>query len=158
MKYSGILAAFMILFSLQLFGQANYQPMAEFNPGSNPSADLQNAVAEAQKMNKNIILDVGGEWCIWCHRIDAFIQGHEEIKKFLHDNYVIMKVNYSPENKNEDFLSKYPKISGYPHLFVLNKDGNLLHSQDTGKLEQGKDYNPEKFMAFLEEWIPSKSK
>ncbi len=128
--------------------------MKSFDPGRDPSKDLQAAMTEAQKTGKNILLDVGGEWCIWCHRIDAFIEGHEEINSFLHNNYVVMKVNYSQENKNEAFLSAYSKISGYPHFFVLDKDGKLLHSQDTGKLEAGKDYNPEKFMAFLKVWAP----
>lgn len=147
----------LILFSVQLFAQTGYEPVSKFDPARDPSADLQNAVTEALKMNKNIILDVGGEWCIWCHRIDAFIEGHQDINNFLQKNYIIMKVNYSPENKNEAFLSNYPKISGYPHFFILDENGKLLHSQDTGKLEEGKDYNPQKFMAFLEVWAPKKN-
>ncbi len=158
MKYSMILSALMIFCLANLFAQDAYQPVSKFDPARNPSTDLQNAEAEAQKTNKKILLDVGGEWCIWCHRIDAFIEGHDKINKFLHNNYVVMKVNFSPENKNEKFLSGYPVISGYPHIFVLNKDGELLHSQDTGKLEEGKDYNPDKFMAFLEEWASTKFK
>lgn len=157
MKYSMILPALMIFCSTYLFAQDVYQPVSKFDPARNPSEDLQNAEVEAQKTNKNILLDVGGDWCIWCHRIDAFIEGHEEINKFLHDNFILMKINFSPENKNEDFLSKYPKIPGYPHIFVMNKNGELLHSQDTGKLEQGKDYNPEKFMSFLKEWTTDKN-
>ena len=44
-----------------------------------------------------------------------------------------LKVNWSKENKNEALLSKWPKIDGYPHLFVLDADGRLVHSQDTAK-------------------------
>jgi thioredoxin-related protein len=152
-----LLFIILILFSVQLYAQTDYQQVSKFDPARDPSIDLQNAVTEALKMNKNIILDVGGEWCIWCHRIDAFIEGHQDINDFLQKNYVIMKVNYSPENKNEAFLSNYPKISGYPHFFILDENGKLLHSQDTGKLEEGKDYNPQKFMAFLEVWAPKKN-
>ncbi len=156
MKITVFLFSFLIIFSIRLAAQADYQPVSKFDPGRDPSKDLENAVAEAQKTGKNILLDVGGEWCIWCHRIDAFIEGHEDINNFIHANYVVMKVNFSSDNKNEDFLSKYPGISGYPHFFVLDQDGKLLHSQDTGKLEEGKDYNPQKFMAFLEVWAPKK--
>lgn len=154
MKFPLFLISLFILLSIQMSAQTEYKPAAKFDPGRDPAVDLQNAIAEAQKTNKNIILDVGGEWCIWCHRIDTFIESHEDINNFLHNNYVIMKVNYSPENKNEAFLSRYPRISGYPHFFVLNEEGELIHSQDTGRLEQGKDYNPEKFMTFLEVWAP----
>jgi thioredoxin-related protein len=158
MKFSLIITSLLFLFSIELFAQAYYQPVTKFDPARNPATDLQNAIAEAQRTNKNIYLDVGGDWCIWCHRIDAFIEEHEDINNFLYNNFVVMKVNYSPENKNEEFLSKYPKISGYPHIFILNKDGILLHSQDTGRLEEGKGYNAEKFMAFLKVWAPSKEK
>lgn len=154
MKFPLFIISLIILLFFQVSAQTEYKPITEFDPGRDPAKDLQNAIAEAEKTNKNIILDVGGEWCIWCHRIDDFIKGHEDINNFLHKNYVIMKVNYSPENKNKTFLSGFPKILGYPHFFVLNKEGELLHSQDTGKLEQGKDYNPEKFMTFLEVWAP----
>ncbi len=154
MKFKFSITALLVLFSIQLHAQSDYRPVTEFDPGRDPSADLETAVTEAQKLNRNIILDVGGNWCIWCHRIDAFIDTHKEINDFLHGNYIILKVNYSPENKNEAFLSGYPKIPGYPHFFILDKDGKLLHSQDTGKLEEGKDYNPQKFMTFLEVWAP----
>lgn len=154
MKLPIFIISLFILLSLQISAQTEYQPVTGFDPGKDPEKDLQNAIVEAEKTNKNIILDVGGEWCIWCHRIDAFIESHEDINNFLHKNYILVKVNYSPDNKNETFLSGYPKILGYPHFFVLNKEGELLHSQDTGKLEQGKDYNPEKFMTFLEVWAP----
>ncbi|QQS36491.1 MAG: hypothetical protein IPM56_00635 [Ignavibacteriales bacterium] len=53
-------------------------------------------------------------------------------------------------------LSKYPEVPGYPHFFVLESDGKFLHSQDTGKLEEGKDYSKEKLMAFFKEWSPKK--
>ena len=154
MNLSVFIVSLLILFSVRVFSQSDFKPVTKFDPGRDPSKDLQNAVAEAQISNKNIILDAGGDWCIWCHRIDAFIEGHEDINNFMHKNYVVMKVNYSPENKNEAFLSKYPKIPGYPYFFVLDRNGNLLHSQDTGKLEEGKDYNPQKFMEFLKVWVP----
>ena len=157
MKISAIITVLMILFSFQTFAQTGYNPVLKFDPDRNPETDLQNAIAEAQKTDKNIILDVGGDWCIWCHRIDAFIEGHKDIWDFLRENYIIVKVNFSPENKNQKFLSDYPKIPGYPHFFVLDKDGRLLHSQDTGKLEEGRDYNPQKFMSFLEEWAPKEN-
>jgi hypothetical protein len=50
----------------------------------------------------------------------------------------------------------YPRVKGYPHLFVLERDGSLLHSQDTGELESGKGHDPEKVMAFLKRWNPAK--
>lgn len=79
---------------------------------------MKSAIDCTQKTNKRIKLNVGGEWCIWCHRIDAFIDSQKEIKEFLNEYFILVKINYSKENKNEKFLSKFPQIPGYPHFFV----------------------------------------
>ncbi len=124
----------------------------KFDPNRNPFEDLNKAIKIAEKENKRIILDVGGEWCIWCHRIDKFLHTDKEIDEFIKKHYIFVKVNYSRENKNEKFLSQYPKIKGYPHFFVLDSDGKFLHSQDTGLLEEGKSYSKSKVMEFLRKW------
>jgi thioredoxin-related protein len=132
--------------------ESTYKPVTEFDPSRNPAEDVKEAAIEAQRTNKRIILDVGGDWCIWCHRLDDFIKKNEEINNFLHKNFILVKVNFSKENKNEEFLSKYPEIPGYPHFFVLEKNGELLHSQNTGELEQDKGYSKEKMMTFFKNW------
>jgi len=148
----------LIIFSvLPILAQNNTEVKREkFDPMKNPFEDLKNAIVKAKEENKRIILDVGGEWCIWCHRLDAFIENDAEIKGFLNNNFITVKVNFSPENKNEKFLSQYPAIKGYPHMFVLDSDGKFLHSQDTGLLEKEKSYDKEKILEFLKQWALTK--
>lgn len=129
----------------------------KFDPQRDPAKDLREAIAKAKKSNKRIILDVGGEWCIWCHRLDQFFSDNKDVNEFLHKNYIVVKVNFSPENKNEKFLAQFPKVAGYPHLFVLEKDGKLLHSQNTGDLEAGKGHDHDKVLGFLKKWAPAKN-
>lgn len=123
-----------------------------FDPLANPAQDLAAAVTKASIESKRVLLDVGGEWCIWCHRMDEFIEANAEIKAYLEKHYVVVKVNYSKENKNEAFLGKYPKVAGYPHIFILDKKGKFLHSQNTGDLEKDKSYDKKKYIAFLKKW------
>jgi len=146
----------MIISTFSLFAQTE-DSLQRFDPTRNPNEDLKAAVELANNTNKRIILDVGGEWCIWCHRIDAFIHNSNEINSLLEENFIVLKINYSKENKNEKFLSQYPQVAGYPHFFVLDKDGKLLHSQNTGELEKDKDYDKDKFIAFLNKWKPVKN-
>lgn len=132
---------------------------ASFDPARDPAADLATAQAEARRSGRRIVLDVGGEWCPWCHLMDGFIAGDAEIRGFRDAHYVWMKVNYSEENENTAFLAHYPAVKGYPHLFVLDADGALLHSQFTGELEadpgQKKGYDRTRFFAFLQQWAPA---
>lgn len=127
-----------------------------YDPKADPAADLAKAVAKARSANRNILIEVGGEWCGWCHRMHAFFDNNTALREYRDQNFVVFQVNYSEENKNEKFLAQYPKIEGYPHLFVLDSNGKFLHSQNTGDLEQGKGYSLEKFDAFLRQWVPKR--
>lgn len=121
-------------------------------PSADPDVQLKNAVLEATSSNKRIILDVGGEWCKWCHFLDKFFEENADVTEYLQKHYVLIKINFSKENLNESFLSQFPKIPGYPHFFVLDHDGSFLYSQDTGKLEKGQGHDHDKVLSFLKQW------
>lgn len=127
----------------------------KFDPKRDPAADLTAAVERARSEGKRILLDVGGEWCSWCHFLDNFFAKNAELMKLREDNYVWLKINMSQENENKTFLAAYPEIQGYPHFFVLESDGTLLHSQHTNVLELGKSYDLAKMTEFLKKWAPS---
>ncbi|HJR74074.1 MAG TPA: thioredoxin family protein [Luteimonas sp.] len=137
--------------------QAETVLAADFDPQRDPADDLRTATLAAQREGKRIVLDVGGDWCAWCQRLDAFVDSDPSVRAFRDAHFVWMKVNYSEENENISFLSQFPKAKGYPHLFVLDADGKLLHSQFTGALEEGKGYDRDKFLAFLKRWAPARS-
>jgi thioredoxin-related protein len=133
---------------------SNYQLVEKFDPQRDANQDLALAIKEANRSNRNILLDVGGEWCIWCHKLDKFFDDNPDIKEYLHKNFVVLKINYSPENKNEEFLAKYPEIPGYPHFFVLDMSGKFLYSQGSGDLEGGEHHDKKKVFEFLKKWSP----
>ena len=124
----------------------------KFDPKRDAAQDLAVALQLATTQGKRVLVDVGGEWCSWCHIMDRFFASNAQARALRDANYVWLKVNWSKENKNEALLSKWPKIDGYPHLFVLDADGRLVHSQDTSLLEEGKGYDAAKFVAFLKAW------
>ena len=123
-----------------------------FDPSRDAAADLAAGLKQATKEKKRVLVDVGGNWCSWCHKLDKLFKSDAEIGKTLKEKYVIVKINFSQENENKAVLAKFPKISGYPHLFVLDAKGKLLHSQDTGLLETGPAHDPVKVMDFLKKW------
>jgi thiol:disulfide interchange protein len=141
------------LFALAPLAPASAQALPEkFDPARDAAKDLAAALALAKAAGKRVIVDVGGEWCIWCHVLDRFFASHADLDALRSARYVWLKVNFSKENENRAFLARWPAIAGYPHLFVLDANGRLVHSQDTSELEQGKGYDPAKMRAFLERW------
>ena len=126
----------------------------DYDPRRDPEKDLAAASEEARRSNKNIFVVVGGEWCSWCHTMDRFFHEHPDLEALRDKNYVYMKVNMSQENPNRAFLSRFPRIRGYPHIFVLADSGTLIRSQATDELEDGKSYSEELFKKFLEHFGP----
>jgi thiol:disulfide interchange protein len=144
--------AYSVLLFLVCYAAVAQSLPTKFDPARDAATDVANAVAMAKAQGKRVMVDVGGEWCAWCHIMDRFIAREADVKALIDANYVWLKVNWSKANRNEALLSRWPKISGYPHLFVLDGDAKLVHSQDTSLLEAGRDYDKAKFVAFLKRW------
>jgi len=133
---------------------AKYVPVTEYDPKRDAAEDLQNAILEAERTHKHILLEVGGQWCSWCHTLDKFFQANAGLLNLRERNFVTLKINFSEENQNQDLLSGYPEIIGFPHIFFLDSHGKLLQSQDTSVLENGKSYNLERLTSVLTKWGP----
>lgn len=128
-----------------------------YDANANAEKDIENLIAKAKKENKNIILQAGGNWCIWCLRFNQYVQTTPELKTIVDKNYLYYHLNYSPENKNEKVFAKYSNPGakyGYPVFIVLDKNGKQIHTQDSAVLEEGKGYGFEKVKTFFNEWKP----
>ncbi|MCT4012352.1 thioredoxin family protein [Elizabethkingia anophelis] len=128
-----------------------------YHPEENAEAKIAELTAQAKKENKNIMIQAGGNWCIWCLRFNNYVQTTPELKKLVDDNYIYYHLNYSPDNKNEKIFAKYGNPGdkyGYPVFIVLDNDGKQIHTQDSSVLEEGKGYSLDKVKKFFEDWKP----
>ena len=127
-----------------------------YNPYANVAKDVQEAVWKAKKEKKHVLLQVGGNWCVWCYRFNAFVQTDSLLKKVMDYNYVVYHLNYSKENRNLDYLKKlgYPQRFGFPVMVVLDGEGNRIHTQDSELLEKGNGYDRDRVLSFLKNWAP----
>ena len=133
-------------------GQSKYITVNNYDPKRDAAQDIQDAIKEAQRAHKRVLLEVGGEWCSWCHTLDRFFDTHAELIQLRDKNFVTVKINFSEENENKEVLSRYGPIESYPHILVLDADGKLLLSKETGSLESGKTYDLERLTEFLKQW------
>lgn len=128
-----------------------------------PEEDADEAISillnKAKSENKNIILQAGGNWCIWCLRFNQFVEDTPELKELVDGNYLYYHLNWSTENKNENIFNKYGNPGekyGYPVFIILNKNNEVVHIQDSAVLENGKGYSIEKVRDFLLKWKEAK--
>lgn len=141
-----------VVSALSTVSESKYVPVDKYDPARDADQDIVDALVEAKRTNKRVLLEVGGLWCIWCTHMDDFFAKQSAALALREKYFVTVKINYSDENKNVALLSRYPKVAGFPHIFVLEADGSLVHSQDTGDLEEGKGYSVVKFTTFLKHW------
>jgi thiol:disulfide interchange protein len=134
--------------------QTTYQPVTSFDPQRSSFADLKQAIDEAGRTQRRIMLEVGNQSCLECKNLDQLFASNQTLKDLRDTNYVWLKINSSRDNENKQFLAQYPAISDYPHFFVLAADGHLVHSQDTKPLEEAKGYSPDRMKEFLNRWGP----
>jgi len=124
----------------------------EFDPRRDALQDGRDAIKLASTTNRLILIELGGDWCKWCHIMDRFFNDNPDVKKGLHETFVLLKVNVSDENYNEEFLKVFPRPYGYPHMYITKSDGTLLHSKDTGYFVVNGKYSVERFKEFFRLW------
>lgn len=118
---------------------------------------LKDALVKAKAENKHVYLQIGGNWCPWCIRLHEFCDADVQIDSLLKADYIVVKANYSKENKNPELLKylEYPNRFGFPVLVIVDAEGRRLHTQNSAYLEEGKGYSKEKVFEFLKAWSPN---
>ena len=127
-----------------------------YDPQRNAFQDGRDAIKLAKETNRKILIEVGGDWCKWCHLLDRFLKNHPEVKTELHQTFVLLKVNVSEKNDNSAFLKVFPQPLGYPHMYVTQSNGKLLLSKDTAQFLVNGKYSAKRFKAFFKRWAIKK--
>lgn len=121
-------------------------------------AQISDALALAKKENKRVLLQFGANWCGWCHKLHDLFQTNSAIAARLKESYVVVLVDVNKgHNAETDKHYGTPTQHGLPVLVILEPDGKMITTKDTGELEQGDHHDPKKVLAFLDQWAPKKS-
>ena len=147
------------LFATAANAQEETAPKKVYNEDINPLEQIDQAVAQAQAEGKFVICQVGGNWCPWCLRFADFITKDSTINAVIEQNFVYIHVNYHPRKAGEVGKALMKRLNnagrfGFPVFVVLDGQGNIIHIQDSGYLEEDKSYNTKKVLTFFQQWTP----
>ncbi|HCM48584.1 MAG TPA: thioredoxin family protein [Colwellia sp.] len=117
-----------------------------------PFKDATAAIGLAKKTNRQVLIEIGGNWCSWCHKMDSFLAKNPDVYKALHSQYVLLKISVSDSNENNDFMKSLPPVLGYPHMYVSTAQGKIILSKDTAELLDDNDYSKSQWLNFLSDW------
>ncbi|MEW6999104.1 thioredoxin family protein [Colwelliaceae bacterium BS250] len=146
---------FLVLLSTSFNSQAEQQLPTfskEYNEQSDPFKDASAAIQMASQSKRNVLIEIGGNWCTWCHKMDAFLEKNPDIYQALHENFVLLKVSVSDTNENEAFMQGLPPVLGYPHMYVSTAKGKVLLSKDTADFLTSGNYSRTAWLSFIEQW------
>lgn len=128
---------------------------AGYDASRDIGADLRAAMTRARAENKRVLVEAGGNWCVWCRKLELYFNTHPELSALRDRGFVTVKAAVEPSGPYPAALASYPRPAAFPHLFVLEADGTLVKSQDTAPLESGPSYDEARLTAFLAAHAPS---
>ena len=84
------------------------------------------ALKDAQKHRKYVLLDFGAKWCGGCLAYDRYVFKDSLTMAKLAEKFILLKIDQSkPENS---FLFKRYRITGIPHIVLINAEERILGS------------------------------
>lgn len=80
------------------------------------------ALEQAEKEDKLILLDITAPWCHWCHVMDRTTYSDAEVARILNERFIPVKVD---ADKRPDIQDRY-LLGGWPTTAFLVPDGRIL--------------------------------
>jgi thioredoxin-related protein len=94
--------------------------------------DMQAAMKQAQKEQKDLLLDfTGSDWCGWCIRLDKEVFSTEAFKKEAPKSFILVELDFprdqskvpeATKKQNEEWMKKLG-VEGFPTIFLADSKG-----------------------------------
>lgn len=137
--------------------KANPPPPVKIYDTETPGTELiAAALRQAQRDNKRVLIEWGYNSCVWCVRLHQMFKENTLVKPLLHEEFVLVLVD---SRQNHDLLLSYggkDREYSYPHLTVLDSEGQVLVNQNTEPLEKENGHDPAVVSDFLKKWMVPK--
>lgn len=153
--------SFVVLFSTAFGATPEYRSMGPdiFDPKTSGEYLITQAINQAQRDDKRILLLFGANWCPWCRRLHVALTKDAAVKARLKRKFILVYVDANTrneKNRNAVVLERYgnPTLQfGLPVFVVLDRDGKQLAIRETGSLAAETDAKvAERVLAFLKGW------
>lgn len=123
-----------------------------YDPKAKGSEQIAAAVATAKREHKRVLVQFGGNWCVFCEALDKLVEKTPTLRA-LHERYVSVHVDAGNNPELNDVYGKAYDL-GFPVLIVLDDNGALLHTQASTafQLPDAVGHDPARVEAFLAGW------
>jgi thioredoxin-related protein len=150
-----IFILFLLVTGSIIFAQ---NPVKPYNDNADTRSDIKQAVEQAKQEKKHVLVQFGGNWCPWCLRFHSMVKNTHVLDSLMKVDYIYVLANVPHERDKRDYKLfeeyDYPNRFGYPVFVILDRNGKMIHIQDSGILEHCKErgYDTTKVVTFLKMW------
>ena len=125
-----------------------------YDESANAEIDLTNAITEASKKNKHILIEMGANWCPDCRALGRYFQ-REDIKAWLDERFIVVAVDVGEWDKNLEIAERYgnPISEGIPSLVVLDSKGVMQFATLAGELASAREISGDDLIEWLNKQI-----
>lgn len=109
-----------------------FTPVAHpYDEAADAKADLAAAMDRAAKSGKQVMIDLGGNWCPDCRALSGALEV-PEIKAYIAAHYEVVPVDIGRKTKNLDIPAHYGiTLEGVPTVLVVDPKSDKLTNGDT---------------------------
>jgi thiol:disulfide interchange protein len=129
-------------------------PDRPFNESANANAEVDAAFARAKKSGKEVMIDLGGNWCADC-RIMSGLMELPEMHAFLIAHYEMATVDVGRFNKNLQIPARFgitTRLEGVPAYLIATPDGKLVNTGHVSAIEDARHMSPQALADWLAQW------
>ncbi|HET6326924.1 MAG TPA: thioredoxin family protein [Planctomycetaceae bacterium] len=121
-----------------------------FDPQANATQTINAALSTANRENKHVLVEFGGNDCESCNLLHTAFTNNAEIASSFQKAFVLVSVDM---NANQNLVSSYVQNNvRAPFLALLNKEGKVMKRRRTDDLGAGSKLDVGKVKAFLQQW------
>jgi thioredoxin-related protein len=96
--------------------------------------DWNSGLKEASAAGKPVLVDIYTDWCTWCKRMDQDVYARPEVKQYLAEHFITVKLNaeysttasYEGKSYTSRTLAQRFRVNGYPTTIFLRTNGSHI--------------------------------
>lgn len=122
-----------------------------YNEQADARADLNQALAQANAQQRNVLVVFGANWCGDCMALDRKFSGGT-LAAPVAKRFVVLKVNVGRFDRNTDLAAQMgvPLKKGIPAVAVLGRDGQVLSATSGGELADARNMGDDAVLKVLD--------
>jgi hypothetical protein len=143
--------------AIQTFAQLATPLPYPYDEHANADAAVAAAKAKARRTHKQLLIDLGGNWCGDCRVLSGTME-RPELRSFVDAHYVVVTVDVGRFDKNLQIPARYgitSRLEGVPSLLIVDpRTDKLLDAGHVAALADARSMSPQALADWLAQWTP----